>query len=435
MLGIVGVFHFNNISAFAHDLSTGPHAGPTTTAVEAVDEDTTKDFALHVKAHLESFPRGKVVDFSLFREESREEGGPWNKGNTYLIVVNKSDGSIVFHGEYKDAGGKNIEHVLHYLPAADLSDPPGLRQYLRKTATSLIDEAGPEPYCEQYKFVLDFTDISGSSGVRWACAVEFKYNVFDTEYVAIVGLHHLPEVIDDCSGPVLAKDVRDAETLRSFVLGAVGCVSFGRLTLDSRPIMSLEGGPWKSGDIYLFIMTEDRARVFFNGLNPEFDDTTLNITDRNHCNVGEEIVRVIKGQKNECHDLGLLEDLPPQTINGLPIIGGGFLQYLWARPGDPESRDPEFLAGDLTRTPGFEPKLSYVQNLDLRQTTFQLPFSLIIGSGIYPGAIDTDAEPIAGSDGGGCTIVSGNVEILKTTVFNLFLIVSAIFLGVWRKKT
>ncbi len=185
-----------------------------------------------------------------------------------------------------------------------------------------------------------------------------------------------------------ADEVVDAATLKLFVKEAVKVVKssfadsrntrFDELSLYFR----MEDGPWRSGSLYIFIMYDD-GEVVFNASSPILEKTTLDITDRNGCNVGDEIVRVIEGEDRKCKDLGLL-----------PEDSDGFLEYLWDDPENPDDNDIRFhVDGDKTISPGFSPKLSYVEGLKVGGR------KIIAGSGIYP-------APSHKADGG-CAVSRG----------------------------
>ena len=201
-----------------------------------------------------------------------------------------------------------------------------------------------------------------------------------------------------------ADEVVDAATLKLFVKEAVKVIKSGFADSrhqDHRALRSYfkgEDGPWESGSLYLFIMYDD-GEVVFNAKSPVLENTTLDITDRTGCNVGEEIVRVVNGEARECRDLGLL-----------PEDSAGFVEYLWDDPDDPDDGDSRFHDdGDRTVSPGFSPKLSYVEALHVRGR------KIIAGSGIYP-------APAGKASGGGCAVsrdLSGNAP--RGATLNLFL--------------
>ena len=158
-------------------------------------------------------------------------------------------------------------------------------------------------------------------------------------------------------------------------------------------------------------MTEEKL-VFFNGNTPVLENGTIDLVDDNECNVGNEIVNVIKGEGRQCKDLGLLPENPDSER-------AGFVEYLWDDPADDIPADIK--AVEEGRAPGNVPKLSYVQQVEFLGQNF------IIGSGYHPigGEDDSDGCAITGSGSGG-----------KGTVFSLLFMVSALFSAVsWRNRS
>ena len=81
-------------------------------------------------------------------------------------------------------------------------------------------------------------------------------------------------------------DVRDRETLKAFVQGAgewaieaLPTLGFALPQLEA--IFRLEGGHWRSGSTYVFLMTLD-GNVLFHGARPNQEDQIqVELVDRN----------------------------------------------------------------------------------------------------------------------------------------------------------
>lgn len=402
--GVTAVCVFSSTStAVAHEADGITHdTGRSTTAsnVKSAPEDmkleTLKNFVLHaVDHHSMTDVRGS----SVFRERMRVEGGDWRSGSTYLIYMN-GEGTAIIHG-------KNIE--VEDTNLSGLRDANG-----KEIVKDLIAEANRvpgEPGC------LEYVPAEGSAS-RWSCAVRFTREFFlpGVHRFMIAGLDHDEpgeEITESSYVPgITAGEVEDIETLQVFVKEAIKF--FQSLVEDDigsiarfRRISRDEDGPWRSGSMYYFVML-DNGLVFFNGLDAALSDTTLNIADRDDCNVGEEIIRVINSQDRQCRDLGLLPENPQ-----------GFVQYLWRDPLRPEYDDPEFLT-DKTRSPGFAPKLTYVEAYS-SEKIFQ-GSQIIFGAGIYIYPED---------DSGGCAIAEAGIrKTHKDALLNLLLIVSVLVLGI-----
>ena len=197
-----------------------------------------------------------------------------------------------------------------------------------------------------------------------------------------------------------------------------------------RPVMRSEDGPWKSGAIYLFGMDDnvDVQRVLFNGLDAQLEDKDLKLFDEAGQDVGKLII-------NE--------------VRAAPKGEGVFVEYCWD---DPDYEGDEVRDENGSPIPGKAPgksyKISYVVDmLDyIGLPTLPGAPKYIFGSGIYPKEGEADllsgcefsragmdgstGEPAEEtSDDGGCTI-SGAGDTPQSTTFNLFLIISALFLAV-----
>lgn len=388
IMGLIGVFSYNFV--FAQEEEEETEMLMSASAVDQKNMQSVRDFLERAKDRLVE------VGIEQFRKELRVESGPWKHESTYLILMDER--YPIIHGYYQDAEDRDLASQAGTLLAA------------------LEGKEGPE--------CVEYNDHEGQTG-RYACAVRlnitFRGGGSARPVVLVGGLHHeqLPEEpFEDLLGSnyvpdTKASDVMDAETLKLFVEGALEAFqnNFGVSRMETpyltrfRPALRREGGYWKQGDIYLFVM--QGAEVIFNGNDQALEDTTLNITDLNGCNVGDEILRVIESDNDseirECPSLGLLPEGDSEN----------FIEYLWDNPeieGDEDRRfdDPAF--GQRV-APGITPKLGYVKS-------FRTPigFDVIVGAGVYP----TDRDVGMGGDDNGCAIAeSGNTT--KSTLLNLFL--------------
>lgn len=398
--GLVGVFSYNSV--FAQKENEETEMLMSASEVDQKDMESVRDFVERAKT--------RILETTLltFREEARKEGGYWKHGSTYLILM---EGKYpLIHGYYQDAEDRDLGSQTGALLAA------------------LGDKTGPE--------CIEYNDHEGETG-RYACAVSLKIsprpNLPAKPVVLIGGLHHAPlpeEDFEDLLGSdyvpdTKASDVVDAETLKLFVEDALEAVknNFGLSRTEAptmlrfRPVLRREGGYWNQGDIYLFIMQGNY--VLFNGNDQSLEDTTLDITDLNGCNVGDEIMRVLNSDNDsearECPSLGLLPEGDSED----------FLEYLWDNPdieGDEDKRfdDPEF---KQRITPGITPKLGYVRSLRT-----PIGADVIVGAGVYP----TDADVDMGGDDDGCAI-AGFGNTTKSTLLNLLLLGFVLFTAVsWK---
>ena len=397
--------------------------------VDEADEGDMKNFVLHAKAHWDAIETpSENIDFE---RSLAEEGSDWNSGTVYLMAITEK-GSILVHGEDPDVQNGTL---IHYR-----TNEFGEREsFLHEEVQGLIDAANgaEEGGCVRYGHE------EGAHDMRVACAVKFRHPIWNADggnsLILVGGYHHDHEEHEDTEisfagiqcpyyaevrneSPfffqgVSANEVVDNESLKAFVeqfaahfreqINLAGR-SYAELAVIRNCWRIL---PWKYQGVYLFLMTEEKL-VFFNGNTPILENGTIDLVDDNECNVGDEIVNVIKGEGRQCKDLGLLPENPDSER-------AGFVEYLWDDPADDVPADIK--AVEEGRAPGNVPKLSYVQQVEFLGQNF------IIGSGYYP---------IGGEDDSGGCAITGSGSGVRGAVFSLLLMVSALFSAVsWRNRS
>lgn len=193
-----------------------------------------------------------------------------------------------------------------------------------------------------------------------------------------------------------ARDhIREAEHVEELI---VLLAEFGR-----------EEGDWiaHEGSIYLYIFAdvssdaegeeEHEEIVIFNANNPRVVGLNLHeMTDADGLEIAHELIEAVDGD--------------------------GFAEYTWD---DPRIEGDE--VAEAGKSPGSSPKVGYVEKVTLLDD----PQTFLIGSGFYPTPLMDD------SDDDGCAIAgvtSGRDSL--SSLFNLLLVVSALFLAVsWRIRT
>ena len=394
---------FSGIPAFAD----GSHADvPQTTAEDADsagDKDTMKNFVLHMKQHLEENIEAGLGVSALYRQMRQE--GDWNNGSVYLIVLNRTGGTVANHGKYT---------ASLYGSSLDGLSP----------VKKLLDQLGDdqeEPVCEKYEYP------SGSP--RWSCAVLFTTGL-KVERVLIGGFDHAendPGIVErncpsDFKPEVTAQDVdasryvsesRSLETLEAFVKGAIKRIdeirtsdpqAGGGASSAVREAIAkaacLGQGHWKSGPVYLFIMYKlptGAPIVILNGNNQEFTGSVFEgVYDEDGVDIGEVIIEAA-GEDGE----------------------GGIVRYKWDNPLIGE--DDVAVSG---MSPGRSPKISYVEGFSGSADAGVF----IFGSGVY-GPLEGDSGGSGGSDGDDGCALAGIDGKASGTVFNLLLIVFSLFLA------
>ena len=138
------------------------------------------------------------------------------------------------------------------------------------------------------------------------------------------------------------KEEEDRELLKLFVEEASNFF----LRASSRPeidviqlrrLFRIEGGPWRDGSTYIYIMDE-RGNVIFNGANRSIEQTKLWDLEDN----GDYFIRrIIAAAKTRDEHGGFV---------------GGFVEYNWNDPEDPNDDPPGGGAG------GTSPKLAYAKS-------------------------------------------------------------------------
>ena len=303
------------------------------TAAQVTDPESLKAFVLGAKAHIEA-----ITDMNVgakLREGLKTEGD-WKSGSTFLIIFLKT-GEPFIHGNDREAESKNL---------LDVEDERGAKVVQELFAAAAQGGGFVEYYDE---------------GLKTAYAVEYTSGITGRKFVLVGGYsqdvsHVQIEIADLPKPPVTASEVVDRETLIAFVEAAAeayrtAVMSEGYSALTGvRNAFRVEGGDWKSGSIYLYVVSGGGVTLF-HGSEPyrEGKRTDMTRTDSKGVRFAELLIGVARRE------------------------GKSFLRYHYDNPaieGDEETGSP---------------KLGYA-------VSFPVPNSeqrAVVGSGIY---IDTDDE-------------------------------------------
>ncbi len=303
------------------------------TAAQVTDPESLKAFVLGAKAHIEA-----ITDMNVgakLREGLKTEGD-WKSGSTFLIIFLKT-GEPFIHGNDREAESKNL---------LDVEDERGTKVVQELFAAAAQGGGFVEYYDE---------------GLKTAYAVEYTSGITARKFVLVGGYsqdvsHVQIEIADLPKPPVTASEVVDRETLIAFVEAAAeayrtAVMSEGYSALTGvRNAFRVEGGDWKSGSIYLYVVSGGGVTLF-HGSEPyrEGKRTDMTRTDSKGVRFAELLIGVARRE------------------------GKSFLRYHYDNPaieGDEETGSP---------------KLGYA-------VSFPVPNSeqrAVVGSGIY---IDTDDE-------------------------------------------
>ena len=298
-----------------------------TTAGQVMDDATLEAFVLGAKAEIEAIT--DVNEGARLRERLRTDGD-WKSGSMFLIIFLPT-GEPFIHGNDRTAESKNLLGVV---------DDNGL-----KVVEELLAAAARGGGFVKYQ----------DGEPQTAYAVTYTSGITGREFVLVGGysqdVSHVPVLIADLPKPaVTASQVVDRETLISFVEEAAivyrqGVLSEGyRGLIGIRNAFRVEGGNWKSGSIYLWVVSGGGI-ILFHATEPfrEGRPTDLTRTDINGVRFAEEL---IEGARRE---------------------GRKFVQYYYD--------DPTIEGDEDTGSP----KLGYAVSFSVPNS----PQKAVIGSGIY----------------------------------------------------
>ncbi len=337
-------------------------AGARTTADQVVDDATLKAFVDGAAADIAAITN--INEGARLRERLRTEG-EWKAGSMFLILFLRN-GDPFIHGNDRSAENKNL---------LDVVDDNGFR---------VVEE-------------LLAAAARGGDFVRYhdgepktAYAVEYTSGITGRIFVLVGGysqdVSHVPIRIADLPRPaVTASQVVDRETLIDFVEEAArvyrdAILSPGYQDLAGvRNAFRVEGGDWKSGSVYLWVVSAGGV-TFFHATEPfrEGKATDMTRTDINGVRFAEEL------------------------IGGARREGRKFLRYHYD--------DPTIEGDEDTGSP----KLGYAVSFKGANTEQKV----VVGSGIYLGAdgatLDPDAVPKAWLARFGRTVADQVVEAVES---------------------
>ena len=395
---------FSGIPAFAHEGTTdAATAEDVAKATADMKRDVLREFVEHAAEHFEgvkSFEQA-IQLFNGFRNERN-----WKYEDIYLVLLTARSGVYVHPNreledqdwsDLPDEEGTNVGAQFLKVVEGEEGDFVPYRKgdqnpesYVRPVVNPSVPLSNPSAPDRQ-KFIL----LGG---------FDLEHGFPDPPYVPEQGIKlHGKDV--PALPEVQAEDVtkeddpeRREEKLRRFVRDAI---HFFLTALDGgevdviqlRRLFRLENGPWRHISTYIYIMDE-RGNVIFNGANRDIEQTNLwDFTPPDSTDTF--IQRIIAAAK---------------------MPGGGFVDYNWDDPEDPNDDPPGGGAG------GTSPKLGFAEAVSLDREDHLSPV-YVFGSGIY-----------LGPEGDGACAIAGAGNTLESTVFNLFLLVSALFLAVSSKR-
>ena len=206
------------------------------------------------------------------------------------------------------------------------------------------------------------------------------------------------------------------EALKNFVMHAKAHIEEAVHIEDFLILLSEfrdEQGDWTAheGSIYLYIFTAGEADehgeheevAVFNAINPAVEGINLHgVTDANGVEIAHELIDTATEPGRD-----------------------GFGEYTWD---DPRIEGDE--VNEAGKSPGTSDKVSYTVKVELPGGEQLTSTEFVLGSGFYPTPLMDDSDD-------GCAIAGGTTgKDSLSSLFNLFLMVSAMFLAVsWRIHT
>ncbi len=413
VLVLASVF-FGTRPAVAHEGTTdAATAEDVAKATADMKRDVLSEFVEHAAEHFEgaqSFEQAAQL-FDGFRNERS-----WNYEGVYIVLLTARGGVYVHPNReledqdwsaLPDEEGKNVgkqflaagedgDFVMYY----GQDDQSPRVSYVRPVVNPSVPLSNPSAPDRQ-KFIL----LGG---------FDQEHGFPDPPYDPEQGIKLHGQDFPALPG-VQAKDVteegdpeRREEELRQFVRDAI---HFFLTALDGgevdviqlRRLFRLDDGPWRHRSTYIYIMDE-RGNVIFNGANRGIEQT--NLWDFTPPDSDDTFIQRI--------------------IAAAEMPGGGFINYNWNDPEDPNDDPPGGGAG------GTSPKLGFAEAVSLDRHDHLSPV-YVFGSGIYLGSQDDDME-LQGDDDDGACAIAGAGNTLESTAFNFFLLVSALFLAVSFKR-
>ncbi|MXZ19795.1 MAG: hypothetical protein F4Y84_04140 [Caldilineaceae bacterium SB0665_bin_25] len=293
------------------------------TAAQVTDPESLKAFVLAARDEITSIATN--LDEAAKLKQWVKTEGDWKSGSTFLIIF-ATNGGVFAHGNDRAAEDRNL---------LEIEDERGA-----KVVQELLAAAA-----QGGGFVEYYDD-----GLKTAYAVPFR-----RRFVLVGGysqdVSHVNLRIADLPRPaVTASEVVDRETLITFVEEAARIYQEALKFGDGIPLVEIknafrvEGGDWKSGEIYLWVVSGGGVTLF-HGFEyyREGNPTDMVRTDSQGIKIAEEL------------------------IGGARREGRKFLRYHYDNPaieGDEETGSP---------------KLGYAVSLQVGDSDEKM----VIGSGIY----------------------------------------------------
>ncbi len=410
-------------TSLAHD---NPHSDESiTTTARDVDnsanpeerEKNLRNFVEHASLHLskaKSFTEALHLlnDFRVHRD--------WFYGSTYLVLLTKR-GGVYIHPE-----GRELEDQDWSEELTGCEDGKSWSGVVREKMGCVKYVGQPEDIPNGYAVVADgpFVPFGNPSAEA-------------AEFVLVGGLDYTPEPVsytsfeeleddliagflEDVSGSITdeqseivrsgfrraitplidAGDVSTQDNLRTFLTGALNFItaSFNLEVFDPvvlRRIFRFDGGPWRNGSTYIYIM-DINGNVVFNGANRNIEQTDL---------------WNFEGEGETPQQRLFIQGI----IDAAKKDGGGFIEYDWDDPNiEGDEPDEAGAAGGTSSKLGYAVLHGGQPGDDSRTYVF--------GTGLYLKApVEDDGGDggcsLAGADSAGASVPANSLLILLLLFF------------------
>ena len=301
ILGLLGVFC---------DVRPAVAQGRKISAGEVVDRKTLKAFVLRGKKFLEGIRT--LTETAKLRDIFRAEG-EWKSGSMFLSILLKS-GAVLLHGGDAKIENKNL---------IDVEDGKG-----KKVVEELLAAAARGGDFVDYHW--DDPSVEGDANPKLSYAVGYVSGLSGKNLILVGGYYqdvsNVVTKIPKMERPkITASEVKSKETLKIFVREALRTFRKALLSKDYSNLahvknaFRVEGGHWKSGSMYVFVISDEGFVLFHGGTQSEEGKTVLGYKDID----GFKFIR------------GLI---------GAAKAGGGFVDYYWDNPavkGDEAAGSPK----------------------------------------------------------------------------------------------
>ncbi len=277
-----------------------------------INEDSLKAFvtwATAVSAEITDFAAGNALRAAIY-----DTTGDYRSGdNIYLMYLADNAGTVVFHPGNRDVEGK---------AALEVTDDEGT-EVIKKMLAAGTDEAVRVEYC--WNDPNDDSDNAPGATCKPSFAMRYFAPTINIDLVVVGGYYQdlstlltpLPNIpLPDVS----AADVVDDETLKQFVEGSVlwsaqlfdslGFAGVLHWRTELRKDVK-DGGFFKDGLVYLYSMTPD-GYVVFHGLDAWREG------------------RIVTNNPDIRGDTTFVRRIIQEAQSG-----GGFVDYYWDNPDDP----------------------------------------------------------------------------------------------------